>query len=350
MRTQKGIVLLATLWVLAILTMAAGFFSIWVANMLETARSNQYIQQLAIDAYSTQSNLLYLFATQPLSTAGLTTIPPNLKEAVRAPNPFETPAEVTISGEEIRLDGRAYKGAGNTFFSIQDEGGLIGVRDLGATRNHLANLVVTMGVEQENIAPMLDKLSDYIDSDDLTRLNGAEKDAYKENSKAGPRNWSLTTSQELKQVMSWDVARLENLSQLTSTSHSRNINFNFAPLDVLQAYPGFDTETAKKIISERDKRPFNSVTDLVARSGRQIIADDFGSSFLPWKYQKISIWSQDSRQLYEIHIQLTPTSRQGKPWILEYKLTLPRQNEPVIPDAQSTSTDIFATQVATDAG
>jgi len=95
-----------------------------------------------------------------------------------------------------------------------------------------------LGVAEDLQAPLVAKLKDYIDLDDLHRLNGAESFHYRQRNLPPPTNRFLSNPMECKRILGWaeqsglwkDLA----LAQLTNTILPVNPNFNTAPVKVLQ--------------------------------------------------------------------------------------------------------------------
>ena len=123
-KLQTGFVLVAALWLLAILTIAASFFALWTQNVVTIIQSRQNDIQGEIDILSTKANLMYLLSTQRFTIAGLT-IPDALPDFIVSDNIWDNEPTVLPVGKEIRLDDTVYHGYGNAFFALQDEGGLI---------------------------------------------------------------------------------------------------------------------------------------------------------------------------------------------------------------------------------
>ena len=72
LHTQRGFVLVATLWLLAIMTIGAAFFAAWTEKAVRLAGDLQAGIQADIDMRSTEATVLYLLGTQRMTLAGLT--------------------------------------------------------------------------------------------------------------------------------------------------------------------------------------------------------------------------------------------------------------------------------------
>jgi general secretion pathway protein K len=104
------------------------------------------------------------------------------------------------------------------------------------------------GVDLNERDHMIDCLLDWMDPDNLVRLNGAEDDAgYK------PSNAPLKSLDELKRVQGWEefTAQPDWDIDFTIQSTEPKININWASRDVLLALPGFTEGIADRFISMR---------------------------------------------------------------------------------------------------
>lgn len=325
---HRGFVLAATLWLLAIMTVAAGFFAQWTQRTLELARNLQDNVQGEIDMQSTQSTLIYLFATQYYTFAGLT-MPNPTNENISNSTPPVMGDMGTISsmpmGGELGLDNRAYQGLGKARFALQDEAGLLSLSFINETI--FSRLLGLLGVKAEERAPLIAKLDDYTDTDDLVHLNGAESYQYKERNLSPPPNRFLHSPAQVQKVLDWD--RYPNLWQghvwgeLTTVAAVPLPNFNTAPALVLQATYNFDAETAQRFILARQTMPVYSLEHVSQLAGMVISTDADSTSFFASKYIRISLWHTGLKQMRQVHIKFTPFADEKMPWELQYISNLP---------------------------
>ena len=104
------------------------------------------------------------------------------------------------------------------------------------------------GVDLNERDHMIDCLLDWMDPDNLVRVNGAEDDTGYQ-----PTNQPLRTLDELKRVKGWQefTARPDWDSDLTLASQDGKIDVNWASRDVLLALPGMTEGLADRFISMR---------------------------------------------------------------------------------------------------
>jgi type II secretory pathway component PulK len=332
-KSESGFVLAATLWILAAITLAAGFFAVWVQNVVELIQVDQDSLQGEIDMSGTRAALLYLLATQRMTIAGLTA--PQATGGRDAPqtrsqsNVLSSNISVLPVGGEIPMDGRAFPGFGVARFSIQDEGGLLSLID--ERPDQLDRLLGLMGVPASKRAPMLDKLVDYTDEDGLLQVNGAEAKEYMELGLPPPPNRPLLTSWEIRNVLGWgeypEMWDRYMLPRLATIATAGTPNMNTAPPMVLKALTGIDDETARRIVAAREKKPFFNITDINLAAGKVIALDSFGLKTFPNARLRISLWYKGGRRMRDFHLQLTPNSTHTAPWLIDYELSLPTPPE-----------------------
>jgi general secretion pathway protein K len=136
---------------------------------------------------------------------------------------------------------------------ITGEGGRLNLNLLLAIDNP-ANIEVVRkylevkGVDLNERDRMIDCLMDWIDPDNLVRLNGAEDDGdYK------AANQKLRTLDELKRVRGWEefTAQPDWDKDLTLSTPDSKIDINWASRDVLLALPGFTEPVVDRFLQLR---------------------------------------------------------------------------------------------------
>lgn len=337
--SQEGFILAATLWILAAITLSAGFIALWAQQASETAYQAQSDLDHEIALSSSRSVILYLLATQHITLAGLTIPGTETEEPV---NPMDS--SILSKGGEIRLDDRVYQGYGKTLFSIQDEGGLLGLNHFFP--DQLENLLGLLGIPAEGRGPLIDKLLDYTDMDDLNRLNGAESGDYERAGLAPPRNRFLLSSWEARNVMGWkalsELWESHAFPRLTTVFAAGIPNPNTAPKLLLEMLGGITEETAARLIKTREQSPFSNISDLSQAAGKDIALDPIGVGFLPSAHLRISLWYPGARDRREIHVQLTPQADKKAPWLIDYESVIPLLQEPTDDDIWPLSLSVFA--------
>jgi type II secretory pathway component PulK len=329
MNSQQGFILAATLWILAIVTLAAGFFSLWTQEIVAIAQARQTELQGQIDMHSTQSAVFYLLASQRFTMAGVTLPekPTSLdfeKPITRKFAGFDGFSILPIGGE-LGLDDRVYFGYGHTYFALQDSGGLIHLNY--PSGQMLSRLLGLVGVQPELREPLIAKLIDYIDIDNLHQLNGAEIYHYQKRNAPPPTNHPLISPLEVQRILDWNEQlnplQLQLFGQMTTTSGMRYAlypNVNTAPAMVLQSVYGMDAETAERLIQARQIIPLTSFSAASAVAGFPIGVDEENAIIFPQPILRLTLWYQGSQRMRQICFKLTHDADGKKPWQIETSL------------------------------
>ncbi len=373
-RHEDGFILAATLWFVAVLTMVTSFLAFWAGSALEQTRQDNLAFQDELDACSTRSILLFLLATRSRSYGGLSLPLLGPAEEEEAAGMAETmEAETAMSrrslveedgpegadegndpavdaapreesGRYLAMDGRWYRGLGGIHFSLQDEGGLININN-SKTRN-LARLLVVLGVPADDVPALIDKLQDYIDEDNLHRLNGGEASQYLARNLPPPTNLDLRTPWEARNILDWrerDVLwKKDLLPRLTSVEAGYLINFNTSPWQVLQLLPGISEEEARRLVRIRTRRPFASLHDVERVVGRIHAVEASELAYTPGKKLRMTLSRPGAPRRRELRVQLTPMGLNRSPWLVGFDLSVPRPPEP---DNEASSSEPAKTQI-----
>lgn len=294
---QHGFVLVLTLWVLAMVAVAAGYFGERVARATQLAQQSRQNTRAIIDMAGTRAELLYRLGTTTMTEYGL-----------------------GRGNTVIALDNRPYHGLGDTLAQLQDDRGLLNLNL--ADDGRLQRFLGLMGIPSEQRPRMIDTLHDYTDADNLTRLNGAEEADYLALNLPPPTNSNLVTPWEARRILGWrDVPQLwENgrLAELTTTSLSVGINPNTAPAEVLATLPGVTEEMAQAIIARRKLSPITSEGQIVGTAAAPL-SQLFGMGVVAIPSDAIRI-TQSTRALpwaIQYNITLTPGGKDA-PWQTDY--------------------------------
>ncbi len=328
-RTQAGgYILLATLAIVLVMTLLASMIAVTTARALEDRRHADDKLQATLDAVSTQSTVFYLLSTQRQTFAGLTVDDRLVMSADEAfdQKDFSTAISLVPAGNEIHLDGSAYAGLGDIRFALQDDRGRVNVNWLQP--RFLIGFLNALGIPANDVAPLLAKLKDYQDEDNLYRLNGAEAADYRKAKMDPPSNRTLVTPLELRRVMGWReaLAKFSDTQILEAISISRNpqINVNTASLPVLRMIPGLEEDTAQRVLARRRQTVFTGVAEFLRYTG--LFMDDEEQtviSLYPGGTGTLELWSPKLGALRHVHWSLTPVDDRGRPWRSQYAVVLP---------------------------
>lgn len=295
-KSQTGFVLVATLWVIVLMTMAIGYFSERTSRALGLAQKNSENIQVLIEQQNARAELLYRLATTSISVYGL------------------GPTEAS----SIALDNRPYRIGNLVMARLQDNRGLVNLNYLSNER--LYRLLGILGVAAEKRDALIDALLDYTDEDNLRRLNGAEAPEYRARGLPPPANDYLRTPFEARTILGWGTQRelWENLrlNELITTSPVAGLNPNTAPWQVLATLPNVTDDVARQMITQRQLRPLThgDIQQITGMSAGDMM---FMISTIPGPSIRVIQTSPSRQWAMQYNVTLTPFDN-GQPWHLDY--------------------------------
>ena len=323
-RRQSGFALLTALWLVAFLALAASALAVWVGRSTEEARLLR--QRVGEEAHlaDAKASLLFAFLVQPLSGRGLevSTSLATLRQAnqIAISQPFNTESR---SEDFIALDDRPYHFGNSVEIRIQDSRGLINLNL--ATRDELMRLLARLGVEQEKLDPLVAKLQDFVDPDDLVRLNGAERDDYLREGLPPPSNALLRTVWEARRVMGWRSAPSlwdkGGLSDVATASSIVGYNLNTAPALVLEVVAGMTAESAAKAVEFRRQTPLITPDSLVGFGAPLVLADQLRFIPFPGDTMRVTFTFRPGGRRVQMVFAYSPLSLEA-PWRIDYQMEL----------------------------
>lgn len=263
-RLDKGAVLIVLLWVLTALSLIALSLGREVGVEVAATRNSKTTLQEYYLAKAGMANTIYKLMKRreprQTGTAGL----PSDQE----------PTDVDLGLVTTEFDN------GRAICEIEDESGKININNQG-NEPLLRSLMTNIGIDKEQADIIVDSTLDWIDADNLRRLNGAENEYYQSLPiPYQPKNSFLEVLEEMLLVRGVtpeifygkrvkqdnEVVELYGLVKyLTVYSNSFQINVNSAPIPVLMSLPGIDAKTARLIYEARKIRPFKNAQEISER-------------------------------------------------------------------------------------
>ena len=248
---QSGVALVLVLWVLLLLTIITGSFSL----MARTDR---------IEAHSLLSGTqARLSAEAALNIAVLSLRDPNNETRMLA-------------------DGRSY----SQYFdgvllevSAIDERGKV---DINSTDElTMINMFVGNGLELEQAEALAAAVMDWRDTDELERVNGAEDDAYDAAGlQVGPANRPFLMAEELLQVIGMPYELFRRIDPgITVFSRAGAPDPAFAPLEALMSLPDITQEEAQNFIAERNAREPGDSVGVSLPNGTVVMEQGRGNTY-----------------------------------------------------------------------
>jgi type II secretory pathway component PulK len=299
---RAGFVLPSVLFVVAMLTLVF-LVAIQSLNSLaeETRRATSRVQ-FEQSALSLEAQAAFLAATRPLAPAAILQ--------------GWAPTADTL----LALDGRPYVAAPNLTLSVQDEGGLINLNAL--TQPAMANLFAALGANAAWRPVMVDRLSDYMDADDIKRPNGAEADDYLRAGLPPPPNAALRRRDQVIGVMGWrEAVPSANWrgfrDNVTADPVSVAVNVNTAPAAVLEVLYGLSPAQASAAIARREAAPFTTLEELGHASGVALVGDADRVYTFPNGRFALRVQDRASGWAYRSRLLLSPEDSVRPFWVVE---------------------------------
>lgn len=265
-RREGGFVLLAVLWVLVAMTIAATAFSVWVDQARGDASRLQTEINAELTAHSVMSAVTYARLAGRAGPRGVewpSTGQANPQPVFQSLDDFlsgAAPAQAEQSDVGyLRLDDTVY-GLGDLRFIVQDRGGYIGLTS--PSNQYLFTSLAGTGVAAESLR---DLLSDYQDTDKFRRLHGAEAPEYRLASRGVPADGALRTPLQLRDIIGWDQVLADRsdaeLLSLFRVDGGTFVNVNTASLQALELLLG-NTAGAEQLVRQRRPTPYTSALDV----------------------------------------------------------------------------------------
>lgn len=164
---------------------------------------------------------------------------------------------------------------------VTDDSGKIDIN--AATPELLTNLFTARGVELGQAQALAAAIMDWRDPDDVPQLNGAEISEYKSAGLSyGPKNAPFDTVSELQQVLGMNYALYEKVEPaLTIYSGRSNPNAAFAQAETLAAmYPDASPEQIQELIRQRQQMmPGDPSGGLALPDGTPLMAGGGGLTY-----------------------------------------------------------------------
>jgi len=323
-RGEAGYALVASLWLIVFLALGASVLALWVGRSTEEARllRQRVAEEIAIaDA---KADILFAFAVQPLSGRGLEIATSLTGLRALGQLAISQPFGAGALGEVfVALDDLPYRFNDTLPLRIQDARGLINLNL--ATREELMRLLGRLGVEQDRLDPLVAKLQDYTDLDELRRLNGAEREDYVRAGLPPPPNALVRTVWEARRVLGWQAEPAlwakGALADVAAATSIVGYNLNTMPAIVLEVAAGMTPESAEKAVAFRRQTPLLTPEALVGFGAPYVISDPLRFIPFPSDVFRVTFVFRPGGRRVQMVFALTPTSLEA-PWRIDYQMEL----------------------------
>jgi hypothetical protein len=300
---QQGFVLATTIWMIVILMLLGTLFHGYVDAQLQQGIAIKERAQRSLDLKSTEQTLLYLLMTRRVTRAGLTV----MAESQRVAIDNDGFADLTATGNELRLDGSTYLGIGCARFSIQDRAGLVGLN--AASMQGWLEGVVSATSTSMQVRPLMAALGDYVDPDDSRRIGGAEYGDYQRSGMPAPSNNFLRSDRELFAVFGWEEwlndTNNKTWQEWLDIGRINKFNINTAPAGLLALLLDIGEDEAIELGKVRRRRPFQSLNEVAKELGRLNRWDDERFQFYSKESVRLELWCDHNSYSRVRGLQLT---------------------------------------------
>ncbi len=250
-RRQKGIALVIVLWILLLVTISTGAYTLM-------ARMDQ------LEAHTVISGTRARMAAEAAINLAVLSLrdPDELTRLVPDGRPYEFQVQDVVV--EIQ---------------VTDERGKVDINAVDETT--LTQLFQGHGLEGDNALYLAAAVLDWADVDEMERANGAELPAYaSEGLEVGPGNRPFLMIEELLQVlgMPWELFKKIEPA-LTVFSESGTPDPAYAPLEALLAIPDMTVEDALNFIEERQSQDATTGVGATLPNGQVAMARGRGLTY-----------------------------------------------------------------------
>jgi general secretion pathway protein K len=286
--TQHGMVLIIVLWFIVL-------SSILIFTLASETRLSADIVMRNKAAVSERADMLKALrmAEMELLLARMP-LPPDQQRAEEDEFGERKNPLYQFDGRPLRL---SYPGQPeNIIIRIYDHAGRLNLRRLAPHQMETLLKQHLPEDDNETLSELMDAWQDWIDPDDLARINGAEAEYYEElDPPYTPRNGLLETVEELLLIKGFaDIFGQQDLNTaFTIYGEGNGINPNVASREVLSQIPELTGESIEAILTRRREEEFKNNQDF-----NEFMDIEELNAFLPWV-------SFTSSQFYTIALQAT---------------------------------------------
>ena len=248
---QRGIALVLVLWILLLVTISTGAYTL-------TARMDQ------LEAHTILSGTQARLAAEAGINFAVLSLrdPDELARLVPDGRPYSMNFEGMVV--EVR---------------VTDERGKLDINS--AAEESFINLFTANGVDVTDAEYLAAAMAEWADPDEIERASGAELPAYESAGLAvGPANRSFAMTEELLQVlgMSWEL--YSRIAPGISVHSGANIpDPAYAPPEALLALPDMTSEDAVNFVAERHSQESLSDMNLTLPNGEVAMARGRGLTY-----------------------------------------------------------------------
>jgi len=232
---------------------------------------------------------------------------------------FSRKEVIVVGGTDITelktlpLNGQAIPLSEDVQVQIQDSNGMI---SLGSLRTGPLERLIKKTANLESAVGPLNCFLDWIDTDDLTRIDGAESSYYRgQGLPYVPRNYALQYKEEVGFIKGFENGLYGSIEPYVTMLHSTGFNPNTASDTVLMAYLDINEGTLQRLKEFMSPGAIFSNRELFALTGRLLAGeDDFHLSPL----MEVTVKAGAPKPIYNIRAGINITQNPYSPYSVIY--------------------------------
>lgn len=229
---------------------------------------------------------------------------------------------VPAGGSEISelktlpLNGQKISLSDDLYVQAQDGNGLLSLIDLNTAA--IERLIKKLG-GLDNASDIISSYLDWIDTDNFTRVNGAEEVYYKSQGLPyAPRNYAIQYKGEVEFIKGIGRELYSKIEPYLTMLPSSGFNPNTASDEVLMAYLYINEESLKILKDYISIKAISSDMELFALIGRRIASEGEGIYFFPSSFMEITVSVGKPRNIYTIRVGLDTRQNMRSPYSILY--------------------------------
>lgn len=297
---EKGSATILTLLVSAVMITVGIGFNWLVKEHIMASQGLRAKAEAMVEARSVYDTLMYSMLTGEISRGEI------------------------VPGEGVKLLGAGAIPLGlktvqlkeNLYLSVRDSNGLMSVVSMNI--DAFRRLLKISGAEDRTIDTIIDSYLDWIDRDDLSRINGAESAYYRaEGRPYKPGNMPVQYIEELSFIKGLPPEVLKKMEPHLTMLPSTGFNPNTADDEVLTAYLDLSSEALAALKAYMADRPVTSDPELFSITGRMSGGGE-GVHFLPSRFFDIAIKAGSPRTVYTLTVGIDMRPKPNEPYRVIY--------------------------------
>lgn len=226
--------------------------------------------------------------------------------------------EVFFGAGNIPLGRKSVNLKGNMSLNVRDSNGLMSIVSMNT--DAFRRLLKMSGAEERNIDTIIDSYIDWIDIDDLSRINGAEAAYYRTESKPyKPGNLPVQYLEELSFIKGMTPELLKKMEPHLTMLPSTGFNPNTAGDEVLAARLDLSRETLEALKAYMAGSPLTSDAELFRIAGRMLVhggGEDV--YYYPSRFFDITIKAGSPMTVYTLNVGIDMRPKLYYPYSVIY--------------------------------